>query len=379
MSTDKASSKKFVLFLDITSLNIAFSISVLVLEVCSPILPLSTAVFLRLHVLFLYLLAAFLMVDEWAVPNESMPEKSEAAAVAAVAEEVVHESVESKDAVSETKDDEFDEFNDRQYFDDLFVQSFLFKITYGVSTVKRFVAPIVNGSFAFDMSDLKEKIKYLFNFPIHSELELTYIDEHCELITMTDDEDLMDIMTQMTLPYLRMYVKVINIRPPVQVGAGLKHTGTSKSTKHDEFSELDDQQNFGDWFLDHFLLKIRYGQTQKRFVAPTVNGSFVFGMSGLKDKIKYLFNLPNDSELLLRYIDEHNEMITMTDDNDLEDIMMQMTLPNLRIYVDVLNIAPPVQLGGGGTGLKHADTSKSTNTWESDSPANSDEDDWFLY
>lgn len=108
------------------------------------------------------------------------------------------------------------------------------QIQYGY-TLKRFVAPIVNESFVFDMSGLKEKIKYLFNLPIDSELELSYFDEDWELITMTDDNDLEDIMTQMTLPVLRMYVKVINNAPSVQVvGAGLRHTCASKSTSSSE-------------------------------------------------------------------------------------------------------------------------------------------------
>lgn len=108
-----------------------------------------------------------------------------------------------------------------------------------------------------------------------------------------------------------------------------------------------------------------------------MNGSFVFDMSTLKEKITYLFNLPADSELELSYIDEHGELITMTDDHDLEDIMMQITLPVLRMYVRAINIAPPGLLVG--TEFKHAATSKSTNTSESDSPAQSDHDDWLLF
>lgn len=122
MSTDKASPKKIVMFSDRTSLNIIFSISVLLLEVCSPVSPLSYALFLRLHILFWYLLATFFMMD----PTESMS-KSEKPEAAAVTEEIVYESDESEDAVSETK---YDELHDQQYFENLFVQSFLFKVRF---------------------------------------------------------------------------------------------------------------------------------------------------------------------------------------------------------------------------------------------------------
>lgn len=127
MSTDQASPKKTVMFSNRASLNIIFSISVLVLEVCCPVSPLPYAVFLRLHTLFWYLVAAFLMVDDSAATTESMStsEKSEAAAVT---EEVVHESDKPQNAVSETKYDEFPELYDQRYFDNLFVHNIVFKV-----------------------------------------------------------------------------------------------------------------------------------------------------------------------------------------------------------------------------------------------------------
>lgn len=246
MSTDKACPTNIVVFSDGASLNIIFAISVLVLEVCTSIFPLSYVVYLRLYTLLWYCLAAYFLADEEVVFTESLF-KSEKSEAAAVTEEIVHASDKSVDVVSETKYDEFHEFNDHQYFDNRFVQRFLFKITDGY-TVKRFAAPIVNESFVFDMSGLKEKITYLFNLPINSELELSYIDEQCELITMTDDDDLEDIMTQMTLPNLRMYFRVINNAPPVGAGAGLKHTSTSKSTSTSESDSPANSDN-EDWLL----------------------------------------------------------------------------------------------------------------------------------
>ncbi|KAK1357871.1 hypothetical protein POM88_051127 [Heracleum sosnowskyi] len=249
MSTDKASSTNVIILSDRAVLNIIFAISVLILEVCTPTSPLFYAVLIRLYTLFWYLLAASLLVDEVAVPIEFMSESEKPEAAAATTEEFVHASDESKDAFPEFEYDEFQEFNDQQYLDNRFVQRFLFKITYGC-TVKRFVAPIVNESFVFNMSGLKEKITSLFNLPIDSELELLYIDEHWELITMTDDNDLEDIMTQMTLPVLRMYVKVIDNAPPVQVGegAGLGHTCSSKSTSSSE-CDLPAKSDNDDWLL----------------------------------------------------------------------------------------------------------------------------------
>lgn len=117
MSTDKASPNKIVLF------TIVFSISVLMLEVCTPTLPLFYAVLIRLYTFFWYILAASLLVDESDLATEPMS-KSEAAAVT---EEIVHASDESKDAVSETK---YDEFHDEQYFDKCFVPRFVFKVRF---------------------------------------------------------------------------------------------------------------------------------------------------------------------------------------------------------------------------------------------------------
>lgn len=130
--------------------------------------------------------------------------------------------------------------------------------------------------------------------------------------------------------------------------------------------------------VNKHVLQITYESTVKRFVADIVNGSFVFNMSQLKGQITHLFNLPIDSELELSYIDEHWDLITMTNDEDLEDIMTQMTLPLLRMYVKVINNAPTKQVGEeGAAGLKHTSASNFTNTFESDALAKSDEDGWY--
>lgn len=123
MSTNKASPKNIIIFLDRASFNIIFAISIVVLEVCTAIFPLSYVVFLRLYTLFWYFLAASFTVDEVPVPAESMP-KSEAAAV--VSNKIVHASDQSNDAVIETKYEELHELHDQERF----LQRFLFKVRF---------------------------------------------------------------------------------------------------------------------------------------------------------------------------------------------------------------------------------------------------------
>lgn len=61
------------------------------------------------------------------------------------------------------------------------------------------------------MYELRGRITDIFGLPRDSKLEISYIDEDGELISMTDENDLRDIMTQKKLQYrLRVYVKLIN-------------------------------------------------------------------------------------------------------------------------------------------------------------------------
>ncbi|KAK1357870.1 PB1 domain-containing protein [Heracleum sosnowskyi] len=123
-------------------------------------------------------------------------------------------------------------------------ETFLFKIKYE-RTLKRLNLPIYDGNLHFDMDELRGRITYIFGLPRYSKLEISYIDEDGELITMTDENDLVDIMTQKKLQYrLRMYVKLINNAITKQgVQAGLEpirtpvtfESGSSYDSLDDDF------------------------------------------------------------------------------------------------------------------------------------------------
>lgn len=108
----------------------------------------------------------------------------------------------------------------------------MLQIKYG-NTLKRLNAPIYDGNLHFNMDELRGWITYVFGLPRYSELEISYIDEDGELITMTDENDLMDIMAQKKLQYrLRMYVKFINKATAQVGGGGLKPIGPVRANSN---------------------------------------------------------------------------------------------------------------------------------------------------
>ncbi|KAK6787754.1 hypothetical protein RDI58_016279 [Solanum bulbocastanum] len=80
------------------------------------------------------------------------------------------------------------------------------------------------------------------------------------------------------------------------------------------------------------VIKVKYGETLRRFNARVADDKLGLNMDGLKDKIFKLFNFPPDSELTLTYIDEDGDVVTLVDDEDLQDITRQ-DLDPLRISV----------------------------------------------
>ncbi|KAE8665912.1 Kinase superfamily protein [Hibiscus syriacus] len=80
------------------------------------------------------------------------------------------------------------------------------KVKYG-DTLRRFSARVDDGEeLGLDMAGLRAKIKGLFYFPVDTEFSLTYIDEDGDVITLVDDDDLLDAMRQ-RLKFLRINVK----------------------------------------------------------------------------------------------------------------------------------------------------------------------------
>ncbi|CAL0330114.1 unnamed protein product [Lupinus luteus] len=90
------------------------------------------------------------------------------------------------------------------------------------------------------------------------------------------------------------------------------------------------------------VIKVKYGDTLRRFSAH-VNENNQLGLDivGLRAKICSLFNFAADANLILRYVDEDGDLVTLVDDNDLHD-MMRQRLPFLRIDVHMSN-----DIGGG--------------------------------
>ncbi|XP_019463814.1 PREDICTED: protein NBR1 homolog isoform X2 [Lupinus angustifolius] len=90
------------------------------------------------------------------------------------------------------------------------------------------------------------------------------------------------------------------------------------------------------------VIKVKYGDTLRRFSAHVnENKQLSLDMVGLRAKICSLFNFAADANLILRYVDEDGDLVTLVDDNDLHDMMRQQ-LPFLRIDVHVSN-----DIGGG--------------------------------
>ncbi|XP_060170743.1 protein JOKA2-like isoform X2 [Lycium barbarum] len=80
------------------------------------------------------------------------------------------------------------------------------------------------------------------------------------------------------------------------------------------------------------VIKVKYGETLRRFNVCVADDKLGINMDGLREKIFQLFNFPLDSELTLTYIDEDGDVVTLVDDEDLQDITRQDLNP-LRISV----------------------------------------------
>ncbi|KAK1359658.1 Agamous MADS-box protein [Heracleum sosnowskyi] len=83
------------------------------------------------------------------------------------------------------------------------------------------------------------------------------------------------------------------------------------------------------------VIKVKFGETLRRFNASITGEELDLTMDGLRRNINSLFNFPCDSELTLTYLDEDGDVVTLADDNDLEDIGRQHLNP-LRISVTLI-------------------------------------------
>ncbi|XP_011071948.1 protein NBR1 homolog isoform X1 [Sesamum indicum] len=80
------------------------------------------------------------------------------------------------------------------------------------------------------------------------------------------------------------------------------------------------------------VIKVKYGDMLRRFNALIVDEELGLSMDGLRGKILSLFSFAPDTELMLSYIDEDGDMVTLVDADDLRDVMKQGLNP-IRITV----------------------------------------------
>ncbi|XP_027330894.1 protein NBR1 homolog isoform X2 [Abrus precatorius] len=85
------------------------------------------------------------------------------------------------------------------------------------------------------------------------------------------------------------------------------------------------------------VIKVKYGDTLRRFSAHVdENNQLDLDMIGLRAKICSIFNFTADANLILRYVDEDGDLVTLVDNEDLRDVMRQQ-LKYLKIDVHVSN------------------------------------------
>ncbi|GER27068.1 hypothetical protein STAS_02748 [Striga asiatica] len=82
------------------------------------------------------------------------------------------------------------------------------------------------------------------------------------------------------------------------------------------------------------VIKVKYGDSLRRFSAQIVGDELNFTMDGLQKKILSLFSFDANAELMLTYVDEDGDIVTLADDEDLRDVVKQDLNP-LRITVKV--------------------------------------------
>ncbi|KAL0417192.1 UNVERIFIED_CONTAM: protein JOKA2 [Sesamum latifolium] len=80
------------------------------------------------------------------------------------------------------------------------------------------------------------------------------------------------------------------------------------------------------------VIKVKYGDMLRRFNAPIVDEELGLSMDGLREKILSLFSFAPDTKLMLSYIDEDGDVVTLVDADDLRDVVKQGLNP-IRITV----------------------------------------------
>ncbi|KAK4257026.1 hypothetical protein QN277_006671 [Acacia crassicarpa] len=95
------------------------------------------------------------------------------------------------------------------------------KVKYG-DTLRRFNARVdEDNQLDLDMARLIFKIRSLFNIPLETNFTLRYVDEDGDLVTLVDDDDLLDVMRQ-NLKFLKIDLHMMNdsVSKPNSVASG---------------------------------------------------------------------------------------------------------------------------------------------------------------
>ncbi|XP_004299134.1 PREDICTED: uncharacterized protein LOC101310415 [Fragaria vesca subsp. vesca] len=113
------------------------------------------------------------------------------------------------------------------------------------------------------------------------------------------------------------------------------------------------------------VIKVRYFGTSKvkvagreRYLKARIdeNGQLGFDMGGLREKICRICDLPPGSDITLVYIDEDGDVVTLVDDDDLQDAMRQH-LKSFRIDV-LMNDNKLYRKSSSDNKVRHKSSSK---------------------
>ncbi|KAD4889030.1 hypothetical protein E3N88_21103 [Mikania micrantha] len=80
------------------------------------------------------------------------------------------------------------------------------------------------------------------------------------------------------------------------------------------------------------VIKVKFGETLRRFNASVNDKKLVLDIAMLKEKICRLFGFASDVEFTMTYVDEDGDVVTLADDDDLHDVVRQSLNP-VRITV----------------------------------------------
>ncbi|XP_071710067.1 protein JOKA2-like [Rutidosis leptorrhynchoides] len=84
------------------------------------------------------------------------------------------------------------------------------------------------------------------------------------------------------------------------------------------------------------VIKVKYGETLRRFNVSVDDKKLALDIAMLRDKIRSLFTFGSDVIFTLTYVDEDGDVVTLADDDDLHDVVRQSLNP-LRITVTLNN------------------------------------------